>query len=69
MLLEIMCLQGNESSNTRARLKVIGLAYVKLGTSGRWVGTRIGTEVTAKLRLCYFLVAAHGSMGIGGSIG
>ena len=28
---------------------VLGLAYVKLGTSGLWVGTRTGAGVTATL--------------------
>ena len=36
---------------TRARCTVLGLAYVKLGTSSRWVGTRIGAGVTTTLRV------------------
>ena len=46
---------------------VLGVAYVKLGTSGRWVGTRTGAGVTSTLVKAFF-VAAHGSMDIDGSI-
>ena len=35
--------------HTKARRKVLGLAYVKLMRSGRWVGIRTGAGVTAKL--------------------
>jgi hypothetical protein len=35
---------------------------VKLGTSGRWVGTRKGAGVTATL-VKAFLVSAYGAMG------
>ena len=31
------------------KVKSFGLAYVKLGTSRRWVGTRTGTFVTSTL--------------------
>ena len=34
---------------TRARGKVLGLAYVKFGTNGRWVGTETVTGVTMTL--------------------
>jgi hypothetical protein len=54
------------SLNKRARWKVLGLTYVKLGTSGCWVENRTAAGVTATLRA--FLVAAHDSMGIGCSI-
>ena len=55
---------------TRARWKALDLVYVKLGTSGRWVGTRTRAGVTATLRVwwSFVLVAAHGFMGIGGCI-
>ena len=46
------------SSSTRARWNILGLAHIrsdmKLGTSGRWIGPRTGAGVTAK--------ASHGSM-------
>ena len=34
---------------TRARGKVLGVAYVKLRRSGRWVRTQTGAYVTATL--------------------
>ena len=37
------------SNIMRDRWKVLGLAYVKLGTSGRWVGTQTGARVTTTL--------------------
>ena len=49
---------------TRVRWKVLGLAYVKFGTSSRWVGTQIGAGVTATLRVRQ---SFFGSMGIDGS--
>ena len=36
--------------NTKTRRKVLGLAYVKLGKSGRWVGIRSRAGVIATLR-------------------
>ena len=50
----------------RARGKFLGLAYVKLGTNGYWVGTWTGAGVKATLRA--FLIAVHGSMGIDDNI-
>ena len=50
-------------------LKVSDLAYLKLGTSGRWIGNLTGAGVTS--HWVYdkaFLVAALGYMGIGGII-
>ena len=38
-------------NKTMARRKVLRLAYVKLGTSGRLVGIRTGAGVTATLRV------------------
>jgi hypothetical protein len=32
------------------KVKSFGLAYVKLGTSRRWVGTRTGAGVTARIK-------------------
>ena len=34
---------------TMARRKALCLAYLKLGTTGRWVGIRTGAGVTATL--------------------
>ena len=49
--------------------KILGLDYVKLRTSGHWVGP--GQELISLPHNEYdkaFLVIVHGSMGIGGSI-
>ena len=56
--------------HARARWKVLGLANVNLGPSGRWVVARTGDGVTATLRvwLSFFLVTARDSMCISGSI-
>ena len=40
----------------RARWKVLGLAYVKLGTSGHWIGTQIEAH-------SYAAADVHGAMG------
>ena len=54
---------------TRGRWKVLGLAYVKLGTNSRSVGTLTRAGVTATLRVWQsILVAVYRSMGIGRSI-
>ena len=45
------------------------LTYVKLGTTGRWVGTQTGADVLPPDEYDKaFLVTAHSSMGIGSSI-
>ena len=44
----------NKLGSTRTRWKVLGLTYAKLGTSGRWVGTRTGTGVTSILVKSFF---------------
>ena len=36
---------------------------VTLAASGLWLGTRTGAGGTATLTACFFLAAAHGSMG------
>ena len=54
---------------TRTRWKVRGPAYLKFGTSGRWVGTRTGAISPPNYKYDkVFLVAAHDSMGISSSI-
>ena len=35
----------------KGKVKLLGLAYVKLGTSGRWLGIWTGAGVTATLRV------------------
>ena len=40
---------NNYITGKRARSKGLGLAYVKHGTSGRWIGTRTGAGVTSPL--------------------
>ena len=53
----------------RARWKVLGLAYLKLGTSSRLLEPGEGLVFSPHYDYDKaFLVAAHGSMGIGGSI-
>jgi hypothetical protein len=44
-----MYCRKKNSGPTRARLKILGLDYMEIGTSGRWVGTRAGSGVTARL--------------------
>jgi hypothetical protein len=44
---------------TRGQSENFSQAYVKLGRSGRWVGTWTGAAVTVTLRKA-FLVATHG---------
>ena len=42
---------GVKGQNMRARRKVLSLVYVKVGTSGHWVRTRIEAGVTATLKV------------------
>jgi hypothetical protein len=45
------------------KVKVLGLAFVKLGTSGRWIGTRTGADVTDHYDFDkVVLISAHDSM-------
>ena len=62
LVLTIFDTEKGTTLSARARWKVHRLAYVKLGTSGRWVGTGTGDGVTL---VKSFLIAAHGSMDIG----
>jgi hypothetical protein len=39
------------STQLQGQGEVLGLAYVILGTSGRWIETRIGAGVTTTLRV------------------
>ena len=45
---------------TRARWKVLGLAYIKLGTSGRWVGTRHSSVSFLGRTFKYYVFAPMG---------
>ena len=54
------------STEYEARWKVLGLTFVKLRTSGRWVGTRTGAGVTSTLEQ-RFLCRSSWIHGLSGS--
>ena len=65
-----MIIEARKKNYTRESWKVLGLAYVKLGTSGYWVWIRTGAvspQQECDKVFFFSWVAAFGSMGISGS--